>query len=319
MFLETTNPQINYRGAEIPTKYVKVYLDFISLIKTSPKIKKIKVGLNELNFNQVKKLSFIIKPSNFKNIITNNINSGNLISEFEIYLDENNSPKNFIAKGSVNNLSIQLKKDFDFKNTKFDFFADKSDILIKNIFGKLEDLEIKEGDLRISVSPVLTLKSNFLTNIRIKNKLKKLYLDYLPNYEILNDSLSFDANLNNYLQINFDDTYKIKNYSFDSNGEILKAKLKFKKPFNNPFLKNRIKEISISNSQIKTFHSSKKKSIEIAGKYSLNGKNFLNYEIKTKNEKKELNLNLDIEYNDDLSLDIINYKKNQGSIANFFF
>ena len=117
LFLETTNPQINYRGAEIPTKYVKVYLDFISLIKTSPKITKIKVGLNELNLNQIKKLSFIIKPSNLKNIVTNNINSGNLISEFEIYFDENNSPKNFIARGSVNNLSIQVKKDINFKNT----------------------------------------------------------------------------------------------------------------------------------------------------------------------------------------------------------
>ena len=71
-------------------------------------------------------------------------------------------------------MNIQVKKDFNFKNTKFDFFADKSDILIKNIFGKLEDLEIKEGDLKISVSPVLTLKSNFLTNIKIKNKLTKL-------------------------------------------------------------------------------------------------------------------------------------------------
>ena len=33
LFLETLDPEINYRGAIIPTKNIKVYLNFASIIK----------------------------------------------------------------------------------------------------------------------------------------------------------------------------------------------------------------------------------------------------------------------------------------------
>ena len=33
LFLETNNPQINYRETSIPAKNIKVYIDFISLYK----------------------------------------------------------------------------------------------------------------------------------------------------------------------------------------------------------------------------------------------------------------------------------------------
>ena len=41
LFVETINPQINYRKADVPAKNIKVYIDFFSLIKSDPKIKKI--------------------------------------------------------------------------------------------------------------------------------------------------------------------------------------------------------------------------------------------------------------------------------------
>ena len=69
LFLETDNPKINYREILIPVQNVKVYVDFVSLIKSDPVIKKISLNLEELDISQLNELSIIIKPSNFKNLI----------------------------------------------------------------------------------------------------------------------------------------------------------------------------------------------------------------------------------------------------------
>ena len=41
LFLETEKPNINYRELQIPVQNIKAYVDFISLIKVNPEIKKI--------------------------------------------------------------------------------------------------------------------------------------------------------------------------------------------------------------------------------------------------------------------------------------
>ena len=40
LFLETQNPKINYKENLIPAKNIKVYIDFLPLIKSNIKIKK---------------------------------------------------------------------------------------------------------------------------------------------------------------------------------------------------------------------------------------------------------------------------------------
>ena len=73
LFLETKNPKIIYKSVIIPTQSIKVYLDFVSLLKAELKIEKINLNLNELNITQIKKISKFIKPSNFKNFLNNKI------------------------------------------------------------------------------------------------------------------------------------------------------------------------------------------------------------------------------------------------------
>ena len=69
LFLETQKPEINYRDIIIPAKNIRVYMDFISLIKSKPKIKKINLILNQLELNQLKKISTKLKPSNFTSFV----------------------------------------------------------------------------------------------------------------------------------------------------------------------------------------------------------------------------------------------------------
>ena len=69
LFLETTNSEIIYRDVLVPADSLKVYVDFTSLLKSKPKIKKINLYLLDLEVQKIKKLATTLKPSNFKNLI----------------------------------------------------------------------------------------------------------------------------------------------------------------------------------------------------------------------------------------------------------
>ena len=318
LFLETINPKIIYRKVLIPTKNVRVYIDFVSLLKSEPKIKKINLLLDELDVNQFKKISTTFKPSNFKSFLNNKIKKGIVTSELEFYLNKNNVLENFIAKGTVSNLNALIVNNLVLEKTNFIFFADKTDILIKNIFGEIDSIKIKDGDIKFKLSPEISLTSNFLSSISYNNKSFDKYSNLLKNFKNAKDLLNLDIDLNNNLLINFDKTYKVKNYNFTNNGKILKANFKFKKPIINNLLLQDINKFSIINSEIQTNFSLKKKQTSITGKYSLNNNDFLTYNLKNNINKKFLNLELDLQFNKDFDLNLINYKKSNGTIANLF-
>ena len=94
-------------------------MDFLSLVGPDPKIKKIRLSLEELDIVQLNKLSSMIKPSNFKSLINNKIKKGKLISEIEIFLNDTGSLEDFIAKGTVNSLKVELLNNFEFNNAVF--------------------------------------------------------------------------------------------------------------------------------------------------------------------------------------------------------
>ena len=318
LFLETTEPKIFYRKVSVPAKKIKVYVDFLSLLKSQIRIKKIALSLEELNINQLKILMIAIKPSNLKSLINNKINEGKVNSELEFYLDKNNNLDNFIAKGKVSNLNAEINKNFIFKKTNFNFFADKTDVLVTNIFSELDNIKIVNGDLKLTLSPDITLQSNFFTNIRYTDQSFSKYPKILKNFKYAEDILNLEADLNNNLSIYFDKTYKIKKYNYKNDGKIHKVFFKFKKPFNNYFSEEKISEISLVNSEIKTNFSSKNNTTNIIGEYAINNKDFLKFNLKNDYKKDILNLELDIEYNQNLNFEIINYKKNKDAIANFY-
>ena len=157
LFIETHNPKIKYTNQAIPAKNIKVYIDFLSLLKTDLQIKKINISLDELNYTDLNELSRFIKPSNFKNFLNYKIKNLNLISEIEFFLDRNGGLKNYIIKGKVTDLKADLLKDVVLQKTNLSFFADKDDILIKNIFGKIDSIKINNGDIKLNLEMVLNL------------------------------------------------------------------------------------------------------------------------------------------------------------------
>ena len=248
--------------------------------------------------------------------MNNKIKQGKLNTEIEVYLNTNNLLENFIARGSVSNLKIHIANNLNLDKAKFSFFADKTDVLIQNIFGETGPIKITDGDLKLNLSQEILLESNFRTSIKYHKKFIK-YKNLIKNFKYTQDISLLEAELNNRFLINFDETFKVKKYDYQSNGKIIKAKLNFKKPLENVFLKKTINQLSLENLNIKTNFSTKKNNTNIEGKYSFNESNLLKFNLDSIVNGELLNLKLDIDYKDPVELELINYKKLKDSIANF--
>ena len=137
LFIETKNPILNYQNLVIPIKNIKAYLDFFSIIKSKPIIEKINFSSEEIDIVELKKLIVKTKPSNLNSLVINKIEKGKLTLNMELYFDKNLKLDNFISRGEVKEMEAKLDKNINFKKTSFTFFADKSDILIKNISSQM--------------------------------------------------------------------------------------------------------------------------------------------------------------------------------------
>ena len=126
-----------------------------------------------------------------------------------------NKIESFIAKGSVNNMHIYFSREIILKILPLIFFGDNSDILIKNIESNLEGIQLRDGDLQVKLRPELSIKSNFLSNFNFQKEIPKKFINLIKNNNIKNVE-NIEAISNNNLLINFDKTYKIKNYELIS-------------------------------------------------------------------------------------------------------
>ncbi len=318
LFLETEDPRIYYRDVLIPTKKIKVYVDFLSIIKSNIQIKKITLNLNRININQLKNLSKSFKPSNLKSLINNKLKQGEINSEIEFFLDDKNLISDFIARGTAENLSIDIIDDIELKDTSFSFFADRTDVLVKNFFSKSNFFLIEDGDLRAELSPEVNIVSNFKSILKINDEFKKLK-KLFPNLGNFKSLSNVQASLNNNLTLNFDKTYKLINFNYKNNGKITKADLNLEKYNLDYFSNNGINQLSLINSEIETNFNSKKNFINISGQYSLNKGNILNFNMSNSINKDLLDLKLTVDFDEILEFNILNYIKNKGKVAKIKF
>ena len=314
LFIETIKPTIKYANSVIPVNEIKVYIDFITLLKSEPKIKNIYISSEILDIILIKKLFKNLKPSNLASFINHKLTEGKLKTEIEIYFNDENLLENFIAKGSVINLKAKILRDFDLEKANFKFFADKTDILLKNFNGNIGPFNIFDGDLKVDFFKGVNLKSNFTSSLKY-NKKNSNFFDTFNNYDYLKNLFDINANLNNTLEVSFDSNYKVKKYFFKTNGEISKASFKLKEP-QKTFLSNKkIDEVSFIDTKIESNFNSKNNTSQIFGKYSLNGKNFLPFNLENSFKKEILKLTIAAEYDQDLKFEIINYEKDPSTIS----
>ena len=315
LFLETKDPLLDYRKVKIPAKNLKVYINFLSIVKSDINIQKVNLQLNQLDLQNLKKLSFILKPSNLTSYLNNKVEKGKLNTEIEIYLNEDNLIENFIAKGSVVDLKAKVIDRIEIDKTNFTFFADQTDILLKNILSKNEFFEIYDGDLKLSLSPEISLQTNFKTVVEVENKANN-YIDFFTKIESLRDINYLKAELNNFITLNFDKTYKVKKYNYRSSGKVLDMSFIFSKPFENTFLNKKVNQILLKDTKFEADFDLKKNKINFDGKYAFDEKNFLNFNLANIIKDNILKLKLNADYEEAINFDLINYHKPKGINAN---
>lgn len=315
LFLETQNPKIIYRNVSVPILNIKVYVDFLSLIKSETKIKKIILSFNELNIAQINELSPIIKPSNFKSLLNNRVKKGKLLTEIEIFLSEEGLFKDFIAKGTVKNLKISLYEDLHLSNTGFSFFADKDDILIQNVLGNIDETKISSGNIKLNLENGVNLVSNFNSEINLNENFFNKYSSLLDKYNLTGNLKSLKANLENNISIDIDKTFKVKNYNYDISGDLEKGKFELPKPFESDFTKEEIKDIYLSDFQIKSTIDPNNVYLSGEGKYSLDNSNFYRINIINNFKSNLINLKLNFDFKDNFKLGLINYEKSNNLLA----
>lgn len=294
LFLETENPEITFKNIFIPIKNIKLYIDFLSLSKKEPKIEKIILASKELDITQLKNLSVIIKPSNFKSLLNNKIKEGKVISEIEIFLTNQGKVKDFIARGTVKDLKAETFSDLNLKKLNLNFFADKYDILIKNIYGNLEDISILDGDVKLNLENGIKLKANFNSKLDLNEKFLNKYHKLFSKYKI-NNLKNLKADFNNIVSIDLDNTYKIKNYNYSISGIVEEGNIKLLNPITNKFITKKIESVYLSNFKILSNFQPKENKFKGDGKYSFNNLEFLNINLENNFNKDKVNLKLNFD------------------------
>jgi len=309
LFLETKNPNFYYKKLIIPIEEIKVYLDFFSLVKSKPKIKKISIFSREIEIDELKKIVLKTKPSNLNSFINNRIKSGKIKSNIELYFNNNLDLENFIARGQAEGVSAIVDKNLVFKETSFSFFADKTDALLKEIKSEIRGVSITNGDLRIERNENLNINSNFSSKINFDNKNFIIYSKFFPkNFDYLNNENNFKGDLINNFQISFDKTFKIVNFRIKSSGNFNASNLIFKDQIKLPILKNPIKKLSLDKSNVSLeYNLNAKKTFTANGQYKINDDKFQNFVIDSNFTKDKTNLIIDFDFSQSVFFDLINF------------
>lgn len=317
LFLETENPNINYSDVTIPVQNLKVYVDVLSFIKTRPKIKKINLSLEELDVAQLNKLSRFIKPSNFKSFLNNKIKKGKLITEIEIFLDEDGLFKDFIAKGTIKDLQAEFLGSLNLTNTNLSFFADKNDVLLKNIFGNFEDIKINDGDIKLNLENGIKLNSNFNSKISLNKVLLNKYKKFFKKNNFLSQLINLEADLSNNFYVALDKTYKVIEYNYNLSGNLKKGEFLLFKEIENEFMKEAVKKVYLSDIKFQSIFNPQKIKLNGDGKYSFNNLEFLKISLENNFINNENYLKLNFDFKNSFELDFLNYKKPKNSLSNF--
>ena len=319
LFLETKNPDLIYKNSNIPIENVKIYLDFISLIKSKPKINKINISSKEININQLKKIILKTKPSNLNSLITNKVKKGKLTFNLELYFNKNIKIDNFIARGEVKEMSGVINSDLNLKNTSFNFFADSSDILIKNVKSRLDGILIKDGNLQIKKDKDINLKSDFFTEVNINEKNIINYLPLFKNIKLTNKEVILNANLKNILNVTFDETLKVTNYTYTNKGKVESLFFKLNTPIKNSTLEKEVNNLYFKDLNFNTQYALDKKNyIKTSGIYSFDNKNYQNFDLVNDFSKKSSNYKFNIDFVRKLKIDLINFIKEDGKVSKIF-
>ena len=316
LFFSTKNPKLSYESTDIPIENLKVYLDFVSLIQSNLVIKKINVSIDKIKIVDLQKLAVSYRPSNIKRFILNNIIEGSIRTKIELDFDNNQKILDYKVSGYARDLNIIFDK-INVKDSSFSFKADNNLILMNNVSANLKGIPFIEGVINVNREKNLIIDGSFKTELDVDQKKLKEVLNNFFNLPFLENNIKISANFLTNFNIIFSKTLAIKDYNYSLKGKIKKAEIKFKKKFYNSLLKKKVSKVELEKSNILVkINKDNKNSFLIDGLYKINNKKFVKYNVKNNLNKSISNFTIDLDINEHINFELLNYEKPIDRTAN---
>ena len=162
------------------------------------------------------------------------------------------------------------------------------------------------------------MKSQFSSEVKIDKENLENYFSFFKQLKLKDNLVYIKANLDHVLNIKFDKTLKVINYDYSNKGNLknLSYNLNLKK---NDLFEDDIKKIELKETKIDLkYNSDKKYTIITKGKYKLDNENLQNFELINNSSKDINNLDINVEFDQSLYIDVINFKKQKDKWQCYF-
>ena len=316
LFLSTKNPKITYYNAYLPISEFSVYLDFLSLFKTNPRIKKTLILTDEVDILDFKKAAASIKPSNFKSFLLNNIQKGKFKSDIDLSFGDNFEISNYKIKGYFKNTDVLFNKKIKIKIENLYFIADKEIILVNSMKGNIDGIPITNGNVEVNIKEDYTISGSINSIVDLNEKKLRKLIPKNENLEFLKNEIDLSVNSINNFNLVFSNTLELKEYSYTLDGVIENGKINLNNAYKSKFLNNDIETLNLKKTNIKFLLDNKKNILEVEGNYKLNdNKDYESFKVKNELKNKIVNLNISLNLKEPFSLDLINYNKTSDRIG----
>ena len=320
LFLSTNNLKINIQDVKIPVSKLKIYVKFLPLIKSELMLKKLTAEINEISITNIQKIAVRIKPSNFKTFLLNNIYKGSLKAKMEFEYDSDFRLINYNIVGLIKNTNVNYNKKFELNDVNFNFVTNKQKTTIENISINYKSIPFTKGIVSIENNDDLIINGSIIANVKVNNEqLKKIFPSFIEN-NLFDNNFSLLSDFNNKFYIRFNKTLKLLDYNYELNAKINNTKIDLKKNIKNTLSNNEIKNVQFNKSNLKIkLNKNNKNSLVFKGLYQINNSdNFKKFLINTNLKKKKTLFKVNLEFEDEIYFEILNYKKEKHKNADIF-
>ena len=314
--LSTNNPKIVYQNINIPITEIKIYSKINKIFNSKFEISQIIFSVEKFKLQDVQKIAIRIKPSNFKNYLLNNINEGTIEKAlFNLNIDKDLKLVDYKASGSIKKIDVKIINNSIIQNISFNFKVDKNLILMNSIKASYEGISISSGSINLQREKEIEIDGKFNTQFNLnEDQLNKLF----PKVKFLKENkIKTQGSLLHIFNLKINNNFKIIDYDYKSSGNISQAQIILKNNFKNQFFEKQIKKILFKKITLEAVLNNQNNNLFLYdGYYTLNDLNYKKFKVEHNLNKKNQNYLIDLNLNENIFFDIINFKTEPKKTSN---
>ena len=312
LFLTTKNPKITYQDIKIPITEIKIYSKVSEILKSKININQIVFRIQKFKVKEIKKIAIRIKPSNFKTYLLNNLTKGEVEKAlFDLNIDKDFKVTDYKMNGTIKEVNVKIKNNLVIKNLNFNFIIDKKLTLINSINANYDGILISNGSIDLQRKEDTEIKGKFNSQFNLNEKHVSKLLEKVRFFK--DNKIKIKGSLIHEFSLKIDNSFKVIDYKYKSNGEIIKSKIILKKKFT----KKLINQILFEKTKFEiNLNKNNNNLLIFDGMYSTDASNYKKFKITNNLKKNNQNYLIDLDLSENFFLDIINFETNSQKKSN---